>query len=299
MQYGLIRGTIQRVADGQMYVRPHDNSGNMLLNLGERPVVVDYRTGEPVALNQRTTDFAAAYFGPAVTASIPPQSSPHIILVNMPNANAVIPHFGTVSALSRTQNRLRATINNNITAIDINTPVSTFLTRIGMTAEMIENGSSLAIWYRPGPYPADIIADRILYLSPTEPPIETGTVIQLTIGNSTALVNGSPVLLDSPPIISNERTMLPLRFISERLGYDVDWNDATRTAYARSAGTTISMQIGNNTARVNGVPVTLDAPPIIRNERTLLPIRFLAEEFGATVEWDDSTRTVTITAVRR
>jgi len=57
----------------------------------------------------------------------------------------------------------------------------------------------------------------------------------------------------------------------------------------------INMQIGSKTAYVNGLPISLDVPPQIINGRTLVPIRFVSENLGADVGWDNDTRTVTIT----
>jgi hypothetical protein len=113
--------------------------------------------------------------------------------------------------------------------------------------------------------------------------------------NITVLVNGTAVIFDQPPIIENGRTLVPLRAIFEALGAKVDWNQSTQTVTAIRGDTTVTLTIGSNTLNRNGEQVTLDVPAQLVGGRTLVPARAVAESFGAKVEWDAGTRTVTIT----
>ena len=88
---------------------------------------------------------------------------------------------------------------------------------------------------------------------------------------------------------------LPVRFIAENLNCAVEWDGDTKTVTVTSGLTVIKLRIGNNQATVNGVAETLDAPPIISNDRTMLPARFIAENLNCQVGWDAGTSTVTIT----
>jgi hypothetical protein len=108
------------------------------------------------------------------------------------------------------------------------------------------------------------------------------------------ILNGQPLVTDVSPIIVNGRTLLPLRSILEALGATVEWNSTTRTVTATKGSTIIQLVIDSSTATVNGTPQTLDVPAQIKDGRTLVPVRFLAETFGATVLWDGVTRTITI-----
>ena len=122
------------------------------------------------------------------------------------------------------------------------------------------------------------------------------TEIKLTIGVMTGYVNGEAKALDAAPIIRNDRTMLPVRFVAENLGAKVEWNGATSTATLISEKATIEIVIGKSTAKVNGVETQLDSPAFIENSRTYLPVRFVAEKLGAKVEWNGATSTATLTA---
>ncbi len=121
------------------------------------------------------------------------------------------------------------------------------------------------------------------------------TVIKLTIGQKVGYVNGEAKELDVAPIIRNGRTMLPVRFVADNFGALVLWNGATSTATVKTDDVEIKIVIGSPVAFVNGEDVLLDSPAFIENGRTYLPVRFVADKLGATVEWDGQTSTATLT----
>lgn len=120
--------------------------------------------------------------------------------------------------------------------------------------------------------------------------------IRLTIGEKVAWVFDKYVVNDTAPEMRNDRTMLPIRFIVEALGGTVTWNADTQTVSIVKGDTQIAIYIGQSFALVNGSPVELDAPAYIANGRTYLPLRFVAENLGATVTWNGETQTITIIA---
>lgn len=130
------------------------------------------------------------------------------------------------------------------------------------------------------------------------------TVITLTIGDVNATVNGENIANDVAPIVVNDRTMLPVRFVAEALGATVGWDEGSQKVSVKSTNTHISIKIGEKSAEVavrktpDYMPietVELDSPAFVENDRTYLPLRFVAENLGADVQWDDATQTITIT----
>ena len=130
------------------------------------------------------------------------------------------------------------------------------------------------------------------------------TVITLTIGDVNATVNGKSVVNDVAPMVINDRTMLPIRFIAEALGATVGWDEGSQKVSVKSTNAHISIKIGEKSAEVavkktpDYMPiesVKLDSPAFIENDRTYLPLRFVAENLGAEVQWDGATQTITIT----
>lgn len=125
------------------------------------------------------------------------------------------------------------------------------------------------------------------------PPPPSHTLV-LTIGSSVMSVDGKRATLDSPPIIREGRTLLPIRAVIEALGGSVAWDAVQRKATVTLRTHTVEVWIGSRQARVDGVNIALDVAAIIVNSRTLLPLRFVAENLGCTVTWDPVGRTVTI-----
>ena len=130
--------------------------------------------------------------------------------------------------------------------------------------------------------------------TPQETPTGT-TIIKLVVGKSTFTVNGKSKTLDSPPVIKNGRTLLPIRPVIESLGGTVAWDSVARKVTIKLGSTTIELWIDKKNAKVNGVTKTLDVAPQIINGRTMVPVRFVSENLGAKVDWDDKTKTITIT----
>ncbi|MDR0406391.1 MAG: copper amine oxidase N-terminal domain-containing protein [Clostridiales bacterium] len=103
------------------------------------------------------------------------------------------------------------------------------------------------------------------------------------------LIDGAALETDVPPVIQNDRVLVPLRAISEALFARVEWNDDAQMVTVFNGASVCLMTIGSPHVVVIGADdtniVTLDVPPMIQNDRTLLPIRFFAEFFGCNVDW--------------
>ena len=119
-------------------------------------------------------------------------------------------------------------------------------------------------------------------------------VFKLTIGQNTASVFGETKESDVQPIIRNDSTMLPARFVAENLGAEVFWDGENRVVTVKSEDVEIKLTIDSAVATVNGTQQMLETPAFIENERTYTPVRFIAENLGSTVNWDGATSTVII-----
>lgn len=107
-------------------------------------------------------------------------------------------------------------------------------------------------------------------------------------------LNNEQVISEQTPLIVNGRTLLPLRTVFESMGATVDYDNTTKTVTATAKGNTVQLTLGNSTAYINDEAVALDAPAISWNSRTYIPLRFAGEAFGATVNWDQSTKKIDI-----
>lgn len=107
-------------------------------------------------------------------------------------------------------------------------------------------------------------------------------------------IDGYQLTVDQPPVIENGRTLVPLRPIFEGLGAEVTWFPSTQSISGSLDSSYIYLEINNTTATVNNKNITIDVPPRIINSRTMVPLRFISESLGATVTWNDATRSISI-----
>lgn len=107
-------------------------------------------------------------------------------------------------------------------------------------------------------------------------------------------LNGKPIQFDIAPFNENERILVPLRVVFEALGATVDWDESTQTVTVRKGDIIILLQINSNELIKNGKSIYLDVPARLVDGSTFVPIRAVAESFGAMVEWDEDTKTIVI-----
>lgn len=136
---------------------------------------------------------------------------------------------------------------------------------------------------------------------PLLPPAQSNSTkaltITLTIGKDTAHINGKSTILDVVPYLhpQSNRTMLPIRFIGESLGAQVQWLPMSKEIIINKSGQTIILSIDHNVAIINGQNVKIDCPPrLFSSGRTFVPLRFISESLGANVDWDGETGAITI-----
>ena len=128
---------------------------------------------------------------------------------------------------------------------------------------------------------------------------DTGdTIVSLQIQNPVMEVNGISKEIDAgrgtEPVIIDGRTLVPIRAIIEAFGGTVGWEPKTRTAVLSLEENTIRLTIDSTTAYLNNCASQLDVAPAVINDRTMLPIRFVAEGFHLGVAWDAGSRKVTV-----
>lgn len=124
--------------------------------------------------------------------------------------------------------------------------------------------------------------------------VTAGTAAAAELANVTVTVEGKPLAMPVPPVIVDGRTLVGVRAIGEAVGGYVHWDPAKRQATVSRRGDVVVLTVGQLEASVNGQSVTLDVPPQIVDDRTMVPLRFIAESLGGTVEWNGTTRTANI-----
>lgn len=102
---------------------------------------------------------------------------------------------------------------------------------------------------------------------------------------------------DQGPVIKDNRTLLPFRAILEKMGATVTWDEVNRTVRAIKGTTGMVFEIGNTVAIIGQERVDMDVPAQIINGRTMIPVRFVAENLGYNVEFDNSTEGVYVITI--
>jgi exopolysaccharide biosynthesis protein len=123
---------------------------------------------------------------------------------------------------------------------------------------------------------------------------EAPVSLELTVGKREMSANGTITEMDVAPRIINGRTLVPVRFVSQALSGGVLWDGKTRNVTVIRGANWIDLWVGDNLMVVNGQGMQLEVPPELIRDRTMLPLRAVAEVLGLTVEWNPETRGITL-----
>lgn len=136
-----------------------------------------------------------------------------------------------------------------------------------------------------------------------------GTIRSFTVGGSSAVANtftiGAPYFylngvrqaMDAAPYIKNNRTYMPIRYVCYAMGLsdnNIAWDAKSNTVTLTQGGTVVKLTIGNRALSLNGASISMDSAPEIFNNRTCLPIAWVAQVFGHTAVWNEAQKMVTI-----
>lgn len=118
--------------------------------------------------------------------------------------------------------------------------------------------------------------------------------ITMTIGSKTYTVDGETKTMDTAPFIYQQRTFVPIAFIALALGASVWWNHQEQEVVISKDGRILSMRIGHKDYMLNGKPYTMDTAPFILNQRTQVPLSFIALALGCKVAWVEKEKKVLV-----
>lgn len=134
--------------------------------------------------------------------------------------------------------------------------------------------------------------------------VKLGTIVSptaatavLKIGDPTITINGVAKTMEAAPYIKDGRTFIPVRYAANAVGVSDDniiWDGVNKKVTILKGDRVVQMTIGSNVMTINGAAVTMDVAPEITADRTMLPVRFVAQALGANITWDEATQTVTI-----
>jgi len=120
------------------------------------------------------------------------------------------------------------------------------------------------------------------------------TIIKLQIDNKIATINSKQVVLTVSPLLVSGRTLVPIRFISENLGFKVTWTANNKPIIISDKNNTIEITINSTNVKINGVDNKIDVAPQLIGDTTYVPLRFISETLGKSIRWISDTKEIII-----
>lgn len=109
-------------------------------------------------------------------------------------------------------------------------------------------------------------------------------------------IDGHILSFDENPVLDDGTTLVEYRSVMEELGAKIEWDKDSKTITAIKDDTTIILTVGSDTADINGEKVSMLKAPEITNDHTMIPVRFISEQLGMKVKWNEDTKLIEITS---
>nr|WP_246187917.1 stalk domain-containing protein [Paenibacillus tengchongensis] len=138
--------------------------------------------------------------------------------------------------------------------------------------------------------------DNISFVMPSlssEAGLPTGTA-SMVIGAKSMTVNGAKKALDVAPIVKDDTTYVPIKYVLDAFGGSASWNQTTKKIMVLRGAKALDLTVNQKEFVLNGKRQSAEVAPLILQGRTLVPLRLVSEQLGLTVNWEQKTKTVTI-----
>lgn len=136
--------------------------------------------------------------------------------------------------------------------------------------------------------------DNMKLQYPPSVTVDSQIKVDMTVGKTAASVNGKTIKLDAAPIVLNGTTYVPVRFVSDAMGAKLLFDGKTKQVTVLRGNKLMEMTIGKKDLILNGVLQYSEVNPIIRNSRTLIPVRLFSEKLGLKVGYDAKAKKISI-----
>lgn len=274
------KGEIKEINKGKVSVLGEGAYREIVLNIQDSTYILNAQDGTQIPFNDlEKGDTITAYYGPGVTRSIPPQGNAIALIVGTPKTGSAGMYMKVAKVEENKDGSIKVLCTNSDRLVTIRPDIFAKPTDI-------KEGSELIVWYEimTMSIPGQATATKVVLL-PAKPDIRVHT------GAGTIVVNGKELALGvDDRIESNGNTlMLPLRVIAESLGYNVAWDEETKTVELQNGARTMAtMTIGSKTYGKFKMAVHLDYAPEIVNGKTLVPVEFFTNLMKLRVEVNNS-----------
>lgn len=271
-----IKGEIKEINEGRVRVVGQGVFKEVVLNIQNSTYILNAQDGTKISFKDlKEGDAITAYYGPALTKSLPPQGNANALIVGTPEKGST----GMYMKVGKLQ-------ENNDGSIKVLSTNADRLVTIAPTVYPaladINDGSELMVWYdvMTMSMPGQATAKKVVLLSEKD-------TIKVHPLAGTLVVNGKELTLGENDIIKT-RVMVPLRVIAESLGYNIVWSDNNSTIGLEKGARTVSLTIGSKYYGKSKTTVQLDCAPELVNGITLVPIEFFTDIMNVKAEVNNS-----------
>lgn len=216
-----------------------------------------------------------------VTLSIPAQSVPSVIVINQDEDTGFIDVDKFDEELVNTENTLKVILSEETIMID----------QAGKEVKEDDlKNRDLIVFYSASTksIPAQVVAEKIILIKEKEEPVDEDQIKEIKVLDK-ILLDGKEIKLEKE-LYNNEEemAMIPLRQISEALGYEVEWKNETRSVELKKGAQWTSLTIGEDNYNFAKMLVKLGAAPELKDATTFVPVTFLEEVLKQDIEITES-----------
>jgi hypothetical protein len=275
----------------------------VILHISPSTYVANAETGQPISITDRKSDSVVVYYGPIETRSLPPQSNAVAVISDVKEGSNP-PVFATVEDLNSIDDggvKVLSDGGSVWVTIGKDTPISPFRTRNIVTTDDIDKGTDLLLWYNQVAmsFPAQATATKAVILGknsqiePSEEPASSESPEPSDVPDESVAPDGSvtpeetvasEVKSFTLPVdetyTEKKIVMVPLRVVVEGLGYVVGWDDEQKKVTVAKGTDVHLLNIGNQLYDQSKLSVA----PVIKDEKTFVPIEYFEKILGATYE---------------
>ncbi len=267
-----------------------DPTDGVILHVSQETWIVDSVSGLPLSLADiKAGDQIIAYHSPAMTRSLPPQTTAKVLLVNPPQDRGAGTYVKVAQLTRREDGSIRVLNDNGDLVLTIlpDTPISPFRTKNIVTIDNVEEGSEMIAYFdvMALSYPAQAGADRVVLFPKKQSVPSDGTstetdIISVSEDLSKLMVNGQDLALavsERPYATDSGTVMVPVRTAASALGYSVTWSGEDQSIELSKDKQVATLQIGRDAVSIGETSLHIAHEPVLSNGKTYVPMSFFSQ----------------------
>lgn len=263
-------GQVTKIQDNKIEVKQAGKEELIVLHISENTYLLDAVSGAPLDQELKVGDSVAAYYGPAVAASLPPQSTAVAIIANIPQ-DMGFPFYAKVEGVEPVEGGIKVTTDAGSRIIT--------LTKDIIDVNAVKVDTELVLWY-------SMVTESIPFKGTARKAVllnaenKTDKMI-LSTQAGVVSINGKEVPFRDEIMYEKEGTiMLPVRLLAETLGYEVNWMPEMNAVELRREARSALLRIGSTEYGVNKMRLVLAVAPEVKNGKTYVPSDFFEKALG-------------------